>query len=238
MARMKPTQRDLVYTDVGHPLTKAEAKRRHIKAFWLPRGEDDIIYGKVGESHGMTPWGDYRYSDIMGRVDQGNRIISVASVGRVDSEAAQARLDYAVSILAMDWPGYEIYWFGSGGSQRLGQRLRNPRHTTPMVFIGSCPQFTGRLTAELIAAVQSAQQVTRRTFLRYVDNDEMQHIEAQLGYDRRLPMSSDPRVGYYKSTFYGYPIVFFDWSAMEYIFGPQELAGRKPRRIRKTPKLT
>jgi hypothetical protein len=72
--------------------------------------------------------------------------------------------------------------------------------------------------------VHTAQQITRRTFLKYVDREEMANIEGQLGYDRHLSMSNDPRVGYYKSTFFGHAVVFFNWSAMEYLFGPQELA--------------
>jgi hypothetical protein len=124
---MKPEQkahRKLVYTDIGHGPRLGTPK--YVVPFYMSRGEHDIVYLEPGKGHGTTPYGDFRSSDILGRIDKKTRQIAVANVQRVDDKAAEERLKYAVSILAMDWPGYEIWYFGSGGERRHGTRLKNP----------------------------------------------------------------------------------------------------------------
>jgi hypothetical protein len=53
--------------------------------------------------------------DFKGRIDHDKRAISV--VGEAGSEE---RLDYLVSVLESDYPGYAIWLFGRGSPRRLG----------------------------------------------------------------------------------------------------------------------
>lgn len=86
-------------------------------------------------------------------------------------------------------------------------------------------------TGPLITAMQdAAKAITRRTFLRYVDRAHLTAIEGAFGYDvlhqrGGLRMSTDPRVGYYRSTYDGVPCVYFEHSRIEHIY--TERAGWK-----------
>lgn len=167
-----PKDRELTYLDVGHPTTRTEAKRSGVVAFWMRRDEDDIVYGKVGESHGATVWGDFRYSDIMGRVVKKRKIISVATVS-----APQERIDYAVKILAMDWPGYEIWFFNEGGERKSGTRLKNPARlhnpTDPLFDTSNPPPDPDRALG--YAGVYNERRKAIRAW--HVTNDAKQTIE-------------------------------------------------------------
>lgn len=70
--------------------------------------------------------------------------------------------------------------------------------------------------------VDKERGITRRTFLKHVDRENLRVIERQLGYDSHprqgLTMAGDHYVAYYRSEFNGRPCVFFRWSAIEYIF--------------------
>jgi hypothetical protein len=70
--------------------------------------------------------------------------------------------------------------------------------------------------------VSSASDISRGTFLKYVDRDEMRQIEDDLGYvrdpRRGLTMAKDYHVSYHRSTLRGCPAVYFDWSAIEFVF--------------------
>lgn len=87
-------------------------------------------------------------------------------------------------------------------------------------FFTSCPNWTNYLPVEdLNSMVRGGKEITRKTFLKYVDPESMRHTEDSCGYDRLFPMSKDPFIGYYKSTVRGCPVVYFLWSRMEYVFG-------------------
>jgi len=70
--------------------------------------------------------------------------------------------------------------------------------------------------------VNAAQDITRKTFLKYVDQEEMIQIERDMGYERDprrgLTMANDYHVSYHKSTLLGCPVIYFVWSAIEYVF--------------------
>jgi len=97
---------------------------------------------------------------------------------------------------------------------------------------GYTPDTRKRLTYEtccvqstserITALVQQERQISRRTFLRYVDRRFLWHVEQRFGYarDRRrgVTMASDWHVSYYRSLYDGRPCVFFRHSAIEYIF--------------------
>jgi hypothetical protein len=75
----------------------------------------------------------------------------------------------------------------------------------------------------ITAMVDNARDITRRTFLRHVDRDNLASVEASLKYDTGterggLRMSKDYHVSYHRSTYRGRPCVYFRHSAIEYIF--------------------
>ena len=75
--------------------------------------------------------------------------------------------------------------------------------------------------------IENARDVTRQTFLRHVDRDDRQNIEAQLGYaphcrDSILTMRRDYHVSYHRSTLHGRRVYFFKHSAIEYVFKGNE----------------
>lgn len=67
--------------------------------------------------------------------------------------------------------------------------------------------------------VDNCEGVSRATFLRHVNRDEMRELEANLGYKRgSLVMSQDNHVTYFRSVHHGETVYGFCWSAIEYIF--------------------
>lgn len=90
----------------------------------------------------------------------------------------------------------------------------------PKTFVCDCVSCgDGRAIQDM---VDRSRQITRRTFLRHVDREEMRRIEGMLSYatgsERGLHMANDWAVSYHKSRFRGRPCVYFDWSAIEHIF--------------------
>jgi hypothetical protein len=72
---------------------------------------------------------------------------------------------------------------------------------------------------ELFYIIDHSIDITRDTFLKYVDRNELRNIESHLGYDRYLPMSKDWHVSYFKSRLpTGRPVYGFVHSAIEFVF--------------------
>lgn len=86
-------------------------------------------------------------------------------------------------------------------------------------YIGCCTSLAGIFVA---AMKYTATQISRRTFLKYVDPSVIHEIEQALGYERTkrkgLTMKDDFHVSYWRSMYRGQPCVFFQWSAIEYVF--------------------
>lgn len=82
--------------------------------------------------------------------------------------------------------------------------------------------------------IDTGREITRRTFLEYVNKADMKSIEKSIGYGRDFPMSRDWHVSYHRGTFRGVPAVWFVWSAIEHIFTLDGKRGksRNPRRGR------
>ena len=91
-----------------------------------------------------------------------------------------------------------------------------------MRFLTSCASLGMDQVDALNTMTREAADITRQTFLKHVDRDNLREVEAQLGYEahprRGLTMAGDWHVSYHKSTFEGKPCVYFVWSAFEYIF--------------------
>lgn len=86
-------------------------------------------------------------------------------------------------------------------------------------FLTTCVTAPGPTPGEDITAmVEAGREITRRTFLRWVDREDLTLWETALGYDRDFPMSRDWHVRYARSTYRGVPCVYFDHSRIEHVF--------------------
>ena len=69
-------------------------------------------------------------------------------------------------------------------------------------------------------------QISRETFLKYVDRNELTDIETQLGYSQHhtqgLTMAADWHIEYFRSNLHGERVYGFRYSGIEYVFTKQE----------------
>lgn len=74
----------------------------------------------------------------------------------------------------------------------------------------------------LVSLIDSSQNITRKTFLRKVNIDELRGIEDSLGYvahhKQGLTMAGDYHVAYFRSYHHGKRVYGFVHSAIEYVF--------------------
>lgn len=74
----------------------------------------------------------------------------------------------------------------------------------------------------IVAMQDAAREVTRQTFLKYVDLDSLHAVEDILGYERNarhgLTMAQDGYVTYHLSEYRGRSCAYFRHSAIEFIF--------------------
>ena len=64
--------------------------------------------------------------------------------------------------------------------------------------------------------------ISRPTFLKHIDRNELKEISSQLGYSNHykegLTMSADWHISYYRSNLHGERVYYFKHSAIEYVF--------------------
>lgn len=107
------------------------------------------------------------------------------------------------------------------------------------VYLTSCVGWAGQTCSgkgagyDIQQMVNASRPVTRSTFLGHVDREDLRDVEAALGYDRWMPMSRDPFIGYYRSKFCGAPAYYFTHSAIEHIF--IDPSYRKKLNVRRDP---
>ena len=88
-----------------------------------------------------------------------------------------------------------------------------------MKFYNNCVNWPRHDVEALTEMVESSRKVTRRTFIRHVDQSELARIEWHLGYRRgELTMAGDYHVRYERGTLRGRRVYFFTHSAIEYVF--------------------
>ena len=90
-------------------------------------------------------------------------------------------------------------------------------------FYSDCVSWPERDVHEgLIPMIDDAIDITRRTFLKHVDREEMKEIEQALGYashhKQNLTMAADWHVSYHRSKLHGKTVYFFTWSGIEHVF--------------------
>jgi hypothetical protein len=127
-----------------------------------------------------------------------------------------------------------------GYTQRVSQEIEDPdiekliefleaHFNSPSMGAAGAPLFSFFTTCvnwplpveDLDLMVEKSHEISRKAFLKYVNPEEMREMERGLGYSpsSHLTMASDPYVAYFKSTVRGCPVVYFVWSAQEYVFG-------------------
>lgn len=88
-----------------------------------------------------------------------------------------------------------------------------------MTYLTNCVDSTAEAIGDML---DSSREITRRTFLKYVDRDNMRETELALGYvahpSQGLTMAGDFHVCYHKGRYRGQRCIFFVWSAIEHIF--------------------
>lgn len=70
--------------------------------------------------------------------------------------------------------------------------------------------------------IQSGTDITRSTFLKHVNRDDLRDREDDLGYEQHaangLTMAGDWHVSYHRGVLHGKRVYFFKHSAIEYVF--------------------
>lgn len=88
-------------------------------------------------------------------------------------------------------------------------------------FYRSCVDWPRSDVGALRDMIDNAKDITRRTFLKHVDLDQLKETEANLGYDKHLRMKDDYHVSYHRSTLHGKRVYYFKWSGIEHVFTKQ-----------------
>lgn len=90
-------------------------------------------------------------------------------------------------------------------------------------FYASCITLGGPNPGEAIQNMtRKAVMITRRTFLKHVNRNDLRELEKQLGYfahpSQGLTMARDWHPSYWVSKLGGETVYYFDHSRIEYIF--------------------
>lgn len=90
-------------------------------------------------------------------------------------------------------------------------------------YAGNCVGLTRAQANELIEAQLIAKRITRETFLKHTNRNEVSIMEMNLGYGHSnsrtaLIMANDFAVSYHKSKMFGRTVYWLCWSGIEYIF--------------------
>jgi len=100
------------------------------------------------------------------------------------------------------------------------------------VFFRNCVSFSQEevyANGGLRDMVDRAWPITRKTFTKWVDLENLRDVEVSLGYEdhpkRGMTMAQDCHVSYHKSKLFGKRVYYFVHSAIEYIFIPPEDRG-------------
>jgi len=97
-------------------------------------------------------------------------------------------------------------------------------------YVHSCPASTFEDIRDMS---DHEKEITRKTFLKYVDRNDLKELEEGLGYGPWLRMSQDWHVRYYKSVYRDISCVFFRHSRIEYIFTKDGVCGPSKKKDEK-----
>jgi len=89
-------------------------------------------------------------------------------------------------------------------------------------YHGTCVNWNQHDLQSLHDMIDSAITISRQTFRKHVDHDDLRLVERQLGYDEHpkqgLTMAGDNYVSYHRSTLKGQRVYYFRQSAIEHVF--------------------
>ena len=89
-------------------------------------------------------------------------------------------------------------------------------------FYNTCVNWPRSDVAALTDMCDYGLEISRRTFLKHVDREELADIEEQLGYaahyKQGMTMASDYAVQYFRGVLHGHRTYWFVWSGIEYVF--------------------
>jgi len=89
-------------------------------------------------------------------------------------------------------------------------------------FYNNCVSWPRSDVESLSEMIDNAIDITRRTFLKYVDDSELADIAENLGYcwhhSQGLTMAGDWHISYHRSKLHGKRVYYFKHSAIEYVF--------------------
>lgn len=89
-------------------------------------------------------------------------------------------------------------------------------------YYSSCVDWPCKGYDDLSTIIDNSIDVTRRTFLKHVDQEELSQIERALGYEEHhskgLTMAQDWHVTYHRSNLKGRRVYYFQHSRIEYVF--------------------
>jgi hypothetical protein len=89
-------------------------------------------------------------------------------------------------------------------------------------FYRTCVDWPRREAQQLIDMIDAATDITRRSFLKHVDREQLRDFETAFGYTNHhkqgLTMAGDYHVSYHRSKLDGKRVYFFKHSGIEYVF--------------------
>jgi hypothetical protein len=85
-------------------------------------------------------------------------------------------------------------------------------------YYNYCVNWEQKKVNALCDMIDNAKEITRKTFCKHVNKNELAELEEQLGYGSYLKMKNDYHVNYYRSKLFGKTVYYFRQSAIEYVF--------------------
>ena len=91
-----------------------------------------------------------------------------------------------------------------------------------MQYFNNCVNWDQRDIDGLTDMIDNNLDISRKTFLKHIDKEEMQAVEDDLGYAQHpsqgLTMAGDYHVSYHRSKLHGKRCYYFRHSSIEYVF--------------------
>ena len=93
-------------------------------------------------------------------------------------------------------------------------------------FFSNCVDWPRDKVQDLQSMIDAKKDITRKTFLRHVDKEELREIEHSLHYSNHyrqgMTMAQDYHVTYHTSICAGKRVYFFRHSCIEFVFMPRK----------------
>ena len=91
-----------------------------------------------------------------------------------------------------------------------------------MQYFNNCVNWDRRDIDGLTDMINNNLDISRKTFLKHIDKEEIQAVEDDLGYAQHpsqgLTMAGDYHISYHRSKLHGKRCYYFCHSGIEYVF--------------------